>query len=481
VIELRPYQETFICDIRAAMRTSRRVVAVAATGSGKTVCFSFISNGASQKGNRVLIVAHRMEILRQISKALNQYNLRHGWICPGRTMTDDFVQIGMIQTISKRLDRLPEPNIIILDESHHAVSKMYLTMLEKWFKSFVLGVTATPLRLDGKGLGSVFDTMVIGPQTRGLIDTGFLAPFNYLAPELVSMDGVKSRMGDYATEAISEIVDQQFITGSAVKHYQKFLHGKTAIAFCITVDHARHVAEQFSEAGIPAASIDGTMTPAEREKICSDLASGEINVMTSCELVSEGFDCPSVSGCIMLRPTKSLSMYLQMIGRVLRLKSDGGAAIILDHVGNINRHGMPNADRIWSLEGKKKKDDEFKTAKCKNCFRVFAVEKDWKLNAECGDEIKPGCALYTSADDEKTAGDGRTITEVDGELRFITDQPEWAGGISIARAAGAEYKAMLRRADSIDKLKEIAKVRGYNIKWVYHILRSRDGYRNAAE
>ena len=463
---LRPYQEKFIDDIRAAMRTSKRVCGVAATGAGKTVSFSYIANGAFRKNNRVYIIAHRIEILRQISASLAQYNLPHGWICPGRTPTDDYLQIGMIQTITRRLERLPHPDIVILDETHHAVSNSYQSIFDLWDKAYFLGVTATPLRLDGKGLGAVFSSMVLGPQTRELIDQGFLAPFDYYAPQLSDFSGVKTRAGDYASEQIAEIMDKPVITGSAIAHYKKFLPGRTAIAFCVTVAHAEHTAAQFREAGIPAASIDGSMLPWQRDRICSDLACGAIKVMTSCELVSEGFDSPAVNGAILLRPTKSLAMYLQMIGRVLRLKPDGSRAVILDHVGNINTHGMPDTPRKWSLDTKKRKTEKFDTVKCDQCFKVFATGPGWKKDAKCEDDMPPGCALLAEM---REISDGtRELEQVDGELAAITDSPEWAGGISITRAHGREWFALLHRADTAEKLKTVQKMRGYHWGWVKH-------------
>jgi superfamily II DNA or RNA helicase len=479
-VVLRDYQEKAVDDIRAAMRAHRRVLFQLVTGGGKTIIFSYVTNGAVQKQKRVYIFAHRAEILRQISVAIGRYGMHHGWIAPGRTPTNDLCQVGMIQTAARRLDKLPPPDIIVIDEAHHCAAGQYEAILAAWPSAYVLGVTATPLRLDRKGLGKHFDIMVLGPPCRELIDRGFLAPFVYLAPELANFDNVKKRMGDYVNEAIAEIMDKPTITGSAIEHYKTYLPGKTAIAFCISVEHAKNVAEQFSNAGIPAASIDGKMEVTERQAVCRALETGDIKVLTSCELISEGFDAPSVNGAILLRPTASLAMKLQQDGRVLRVKPDGSPAIILDHVGNFHRHGLPDAPRDWTLDGCDKKKKEFKTQKCKACFRVFAVEKNWRSNIKCDQRDDADCLLHVSAKDT-FMGEGRTVEHVDGQLSVITDSPAWAGGISISRAAGPEYKAMLVMADTREKLLEIAKFRGYNRRWVFHVLKSRGYYNEAPE
>ncbi len=476
MIHLRDYQQKAVTDIRAAMAKSRRVLFQLPTGGGKTVIFSFVTNGAAIKGKRVYILAHRQEILRQISAAIAQHNLPHGWIAPGRTPTTDNCQIGMIQTVARRLDTLPAPDMLIVDEAHHAAAQgQYATVLAAWPGAYVLGVTATPERLDGRGLNASFDVMVQGPQSHELIDRGFLANFVYLAPELATFDGVKSRAGDYVSESVADIMDKPQIIGSAISHYQKYLDGKTAIAFCVTVAHAEHVAQQFRDVGIPAASIDGKMLPQQRMEICAALATGRIKVLTSCELISEGFDAPSVNGAILLRPTKSLAMYLQQIGRCLRLKPDGSSAVILDHVGNYSRHGMPNRTRSWSLEGRDKKKEKFDTKKCDLCFKVFEVKKDWKDCAECDERDDPKCALHVKSNEEREPGD-RLISEVAGELRVVSDSPEWAGGINIIRASGPEWKAMIAKADTREKLSEIAKIRGYKRGWVAHMMKIREQY-----
>ncbi len=471
---LRPYQSKGVDDIRAAMAQNRRVLFVLPTGGGKTVTFSFITHAAIQKGKRIYIVVHRAEILDQISVALRQFNVPHGRIQPGRTATNDLVQIAMIGTVVRRLDKLPAPDMIIVDECHHALTSSYVTLFGAYPRARVLGVTATPERLDGRGLGETFDTMVRGPSTRWLIENGFLADFDYYAPEVVAdLSSVKTRMGDYAIDDLAAAMDKPTITGDAVAHYERFLAGRPAIAFCVTVDHAKHVASCFQDAGIASSSIDGSLPPGERKRIVGALKTGEIKVLTSCDLISEGFDVPAVSGAILLRPTKSLSLYLQQVGRALRLKPDGSKAVILDHVGNC-RHGTPKTAREWSLDAKKRKGDSAGVKQCKACFKAFdhAEFGDLKKSGSgCGDE-QEGCLFLAKPKDEALAS-GREIENKAGELVALTDTPEWAGGINIMLAKGEEWKAMIHKADTLEKFKQIAKARGYHWKWANLMMEQR--------
>ena len=472
MITLRPYQTEFVEQIRSAMRASKRVLAVAATGAGKTVMFSYISYHAAMRSNRIIITAHRAEIVQQISNALHSMQIRHGWIMPGRTQTTDAVQVAMIQTLARRLDLIAPPTMLIIDEAHHATSGAYQAVMERFRDAYVLGVTATPQRLDGRGLSPPFEIMVIGPQTRELIEAGFLAPYTYLAPpQVADFSAVKKRMGDYAVDDLAAAMDKATITGDVISHYKRYLAGQSAIAFCVNIAHAEHMAAQFNAAGINAASIDGGTAKTDRGQLLQSLSDGSLKVLTSCDLIGEGVDVPSVNGAILARPTQSLSLDLQQIGRVLRPKPDGTKAVILDHVGNVHRHGVPDAARMWSLEGKAKKPkNQIKIRTCETCYRVFQVEPDWLTSADCGGDpqLEPGCVLLPPAEVKP-----RVLESRDGDLEMVDEAPAWAGGINIVRASGPEWKALVSRARSRDQLAEIARMRGYKPGWIHHILQQR--------
>jgi len=499
MIDLRPYQNDLVDNIRSAFTRSRRVLAVAPTGAGKTVVFSYITKHAEAKGNSIIVTAHRSEIVDQISASLTRFGVTHGRIQPKRAMILANCHVAMVQTLGNRLDKIPAPRLLVVDEAHHAVSPTYTRILEAWPNTKVLGVTATPKRLDGRGLGKWFDEMVLGPTPGELIKGGFLARYQYLAPPSdLDLSSVKSRAGDFAIDAIAEAVEKSTIMGDMVEHYRQYLDGKPAIAFCVTVAHAELVAQKFRDAGYRAASVDGTMDKETRAERMASIGDGRLHVLTSCELISEGVDIPVVSGAILLRPTQSLAMDLQQVGRVLRPKPDGSDAVILDHVGNVKRHGLPDAERIWTLDDKQKKDNP-KTTTCDRCYRVFSSDNPkWRDTAVCGkdpdgeedvDLLRIAKVHYhTGRDDDRlqdalayAATSDRTIdcvlipggaveaslpVQVEGTLELVTPTPSWARGANIA---SDPLSAFMYLADTEEQLREVARMRKYHPRWVKRV------------
>jgi superfamily II DNA or RNA helicase len=457
MLELRAYQNRGVADIRAAFAQYRRVLYVLPTGGGKTVIFAFVVTHAAAKGNRVIILAHRAEIADQISLALQAMGVAHGRIQPGHPRTDDIVQVGMVQTVAGRLAALPEPELMVVDEAHHAVARTWCKVAAAWPNVKVLGVTATPERLDGVGLRDAFDVMVLGPDVRDLIGAGHLAPFRYLAPNrTIDLSEVRITAGDYNAADLANVLDRDTVTGDVVLHYARHLAPRTAIAFCCTVAHAEHVAVRFRDSGIPAASIDGRMSPDERRAAVDRLRTGDIRVLSSCEVISEGFDAPAVGGCILLRPTQSFALYRQQVGRCLRPKADGSAAIICDHVGNVWRHGRPDAPHVWSLDSQRRTIAERQRSalgvrKCKACDTVFATGE---RSGNCG---VADCLFAVPV-----------FSERPGELEEIVSPP-WAHGIDIRAAHGERYYRLLGLAGTNRaRLHEIQVARGYKSGWVHY-------------
>lgn len=495
-VELREYQERLVNDVREAFRQHKRVLAVSPTGSGKTVVFAYITTAAAKKGNRITLLAHRTEIVAQISQALDRMGVRHGRIQPGHTMTDDLVQVAMVQTLARRLDRVVQPNLLVIDEAHHGVAGTWKAITEAWPTSRILGVTATPQRLDGRGLDDAFDTMVLGPTVKTLISAKHLASYRYLSPPRVAnLSKIKTKMGDFDTAESAAEMSKPVVVGDAVEHYVRHLAGRPAIAFCVTVEHAELVAEAFTAAGVRSASVDGTMDPGTRRDRIEGIGNGRYQVLTSCALISEGLDIPVVAGAILLRPTKSLAMFLQQVGRALRPKEDGSYAIILDHVGNVERFGLPDRDRPWSLKGKVK--SEVSTTTCEVCFRVFDTAPNWKKEAQCGfdemlkelpeherpeairvanvlpDGMPAECAIRASV---KGASEGVELPEiVDGDLEERVEIPEsdWHIGYDLVLSRGDRWRELLKLADTREKLEQISRARGYKKGWVSHVLRER--------
>jgi superfamily II DNA or RNA helicase len=345
-----------------------------------------------------------------------------------------------------------------------------------WPSAKVLGVTATPARNDGKGLADCFDKMVIGPEMADLISAGFLASYTYLAPpQMVDLSSVKTKMGDFAVDQLADAMDKAVITGDAIGHYRTHLAGRPAIVFSVTVAHAESVAAQFRAAGFRAASVDGKMTAEDRRGRIASIGDGRLQILTSCELISEGTDIPAVAGAILLRPTKSLGLYLQQVGRSLRPKGDGSGAVILDHVGNVHRHGMPDASRDWSLDSAKRKTDAPGISTCEQCFRAFQVKPDWRADETCAEGQPEGCIL---APVEKEAAAKAKLEVVAGDLEVVTNTPHWSDGLNLVTARGPDFEELLGLADTPEKLKEIARARGFKHGWVRHVMASR--HRRAA-
>jgi hypothetical protein len=294
----------------------------------------------------------------------------------------------------RKITTITRPDFIVVDEAHHIVSPTYMRILDKWRDVPLLGVTATPIRLDNKPLGSVFDAMVVGPQASWLIEQGNLSGFTYYCPpEKIDLSGVRKQAGDYRADDLEQAFNTKAITGHVIEHYRKHLDGKPAIAFCINLKHCADVKAEFIAAGYRAGVIDGNMKPWDRKDIVQRLTDGRLDVLVSCSVVNEGFDVPHVQGAILLRPTQSLGMHMQQIGRALRPKPDGSKAIILDHAGNGLVHGTPDVDREWSLEAKAGKPPPNK--QCKKCFRIFrgcSTRND--IRAECPEFQKRGATWH---------------------------------------------------------------------------------------
>ena len=440
---LREYQQQLIDSMRDGYRSgAQRILAVSPTGSGKTVTFAFVTKSASSKGKRVMIVAHRSEILQQISSALRAVEVEHGVIQSGKSMDQTLnVQVASIGTLVRRFDKVVPPDLIVVDEAHHSMAQQWIDMFAAFPKAQVLGVTATPERLDGKGLSAVYHRLVLGPSVQWLIDRGFLAKPIYFAPkQIVDVSVLKKVAGDYSKGEAEELLNKPSITGDVIQHYRKCANGLRAVVFCVNLRHAEMVADSFRASGIPAASIDGTLTDADRKQRVADLSSGRIPVLTSCEIVSEGFDLPSVGAAILLRPTTSLALHLQQIGRALRPSEGKRNAIILDHVGNCLRHGLAEEEREWSLEGyaaRKRKTDDVRV-ECKQCSKCYAIFVG-KICPQCGSERELS---------------QREIEEREGELVRLEEQHKAA---LLARHRKREEWACKSREDFI----KLGRARGY--------------------
>jgi superfamily II DNA or RNA helicase len=422
------------------------------TGSGKTALTAHMLGTAASKGMNCWFVVHRRELIVQAKAAFDAINVPHGVIAAGFSpYYKQQIQIASIQTLAHRYQHVPEPALIVWDECHHQAAGSWDRIFRAFPNAYHIGLTATPQRLDGAGLGAWYKSMVEGPTVAWLIENKYLAPYSLYAPASVSTKGIHTRMGDFDRTELVQAIDKPTITGDAIKHYQALADRRRAVAFCVSIQHSKHVAEQFNRVGIIAAHLDGETPLTERDATIKKFRRGEIMVLCNVELFSEGFDLPALECAILLRPTQSLGLYLQQVGRALRPSEYKTDAIILDHAGNCARHGLPDDERKWSL------DDKPRTKRGKEalpgvriCKACFAAQKPGVPECRfCGElfEIKP-----------------REVEHVDGQL------------VKVARN---DLKRQQGRADSFDALVELGRQRGYKrpYLWAKYVFNARQAKR----
>jgi DNA repair protein RadD len=380
-IILREYQQKAVDSLRDNIRRGiKSQLLCVATGGGKTVIASSIINGAVKKGSHILFLAHRKSLIEQCAAKLEDFGvLNYSVIMSGakRFNPEATVHVASIQTLIKR--EFPHADLIVIDEAHRAQSKSYRDILANYPNAAVIGLSATPERTDGKGLDDLFQEMVTVTTVSALIEEGFLIrPTLYTGHfNSESLQGIKKRQNDYAEGELQELMDDPKLVGDIISNWRDKANNKLTVVFACGIAHAEHIAQEFFNAGVPSASITSKTTKSEYEAIMSDWRKGFIRVVVNCMVLTEGFDYPELECCILARPTKSLSLFLQMVGRVVRTAPGKNGAIILDHAGNIQEHGAPHLDREWTLLGesdRKKKEFVSSITECKCCSMMYEAE-----------------------------------------------------------------------------------------------------------
>lgn len=353
---LRPYQQAAIENARREFRSgARSVVIVAPTGAGKSVIFGSIAAQHVAGGGRVLVVAHRRELVKQAAGHLRRHGLIPRTIVGGSALgpVESRATVAAIQSLTAKAwrDRMPPASLVIWDECHHIKAPSFMSVQQAYASAHHVGLTATPARADRSPLGDVFDRMVVVATVRELTDGGFLVPCEVWAPPQS-----KTKLAADAAEA-----------------YLDHGEGKRAIVFCANVTHAKETAAALRAASVAAEYVDGTMATRDRDAALARFASGETQVITNCSLISEGFDVPACKCVVIARGCDSVAMYLQAVGRALRPESSGDSALVIDLRGAVHKHGMPDADRAYSLSG-----EAISTVpgvepvkQCKKCGAVF--------------------------------------------------------------------------------------------------------------
>lgn len=468
-VTLRPYQEKLIAETRQALKVHRKVVVVSPTGSGKTNLSGFMMKGAAERDVSSMFIVHRKELVEQTGATMDRIGMDFGIVAAGFPFQPyKKITVASVGTLVSRLDKIPQPGLILLDEAHHASAGTWRTITDFFPNALYVGLTATPERLDGRGLDHLFKAIVPGPSVRWLIDNGYLAPFRIWSHPGPDLRSIKITAGDYNQGALEDAMDKPHLVGDIVQHYLQIANGTQAVAFCVSVKHAVNLAEAFRAAGVAAEEIDGAASKGHRSDVIARFRSGEIRVLTSIDLLGEGFDLPAMQTAILARPTASLGLLTQQVGRPLRpvyapnMPLDTveqrlhaiqcGAkpfAILLDHAGNIARHGLPDQERHWTLEGRKKKPG-IKLPPMKQCTNCFgSLTASTMKCPHCGYVFESGA---------------RMIVEIEGKLQEI----------DLAQAKRMEQEIALKKAAKAEeaRLRIISKERNYRVGWIGHRMRA---------
>ena len=442
MMELRPYQlDLFQKTQSAFMRGYRRPLVVAPCGAGKSYLFAEM---VRKTRGEALVLTHRQELKQQHEALFRKLGIKNA-------------RVAMIMTEANRLGKYPTPSLIVADEAHLSRSNSWMSVIEH-YNTWTVGMTATPVRLDGKPLGDVFDTMVEGVDVRWLIEHQNLAPYEYYAPTLIETDGLRTLAGDYVVSDLEKLMNERAIYGDVIDCYQRFAGEERAIAYCVSVEHARATAGAFSEAGIPAEFLSAGTPARQRQKIVDSFRAGDFKILCNVGIISEGVSIDEVTCCLLLRPTESVALGIQQMMRCMRYLP-GKTAKIIDFVGNYTRIGLPDDPREWSLgEPLKRKQrldgsGDFYIRTCPECYMTF---KTAPVCPFCGAEY-PLHPREIKAHEEI-------------ELQRITAE-------EMARVEQEKKKARAEqgRAQTFEELVALGKAKGYRNPsyWATQVMRGR--------
>lgn len=448
---LRPYQVRAIEHVFArAAGGCRRLLVVAPTGSGKATIAAELARLWSQGRRRVLFVAHRRELIRQaydrfVLNGVPESDVGVIMATDRRRRPAASVQVASIDTL--RVRQKPLADIVMVDEAHRALAQSFRDLAAEYPHALHIGFTATPYRADGRGLGDAYDELHVVAGVKELIAGGYLVEprvFTIPADKRPDLSAVRVKRGDYDERALAAAVDQSPLVGNIVEHWRRHAEGLRTFAFAVSVAHSKHIVDRFRAAGVAAEHLDGTTATDERDAVLERVARGETLVVGNCALFIEGVDVPSVKCAILARPTKSTGLYLQQAGRILR-PWNGLGAVILDHGGCVLEHGLPQEERVFSLESQPRRPRDPNAGPpvrvCTGCEAVLPL-----ATATC-----PECGAILVEREERDA----VPEETAGELTLATED-------------------LVRRAEW-DRLCAVARERGYMPGWVFQQFRARFG------
>lgn len=465
--ELRPYQTKVVANIGDTIAAgNRHVLVVAPTGAGKTVIANAIIKEQIDKPNTgVLVLAHTREIIAQTCGKLYEGGINHGVIQAGFASRPHCqVQVASISTLWSRAMRtrrmeLPAADLLIVDEAHHAPAQIYRKIIAAYPDAVLIGLTATPCRGDGRGLGGIFDTIIECPQVADLVAEKFLVRTRVFAPAEPDLAGIEIRTGDYVENQLAERMDRPKLIGDIVSHWHKFGERRKTVCFAVNVQHSLHIRNEFLASGVRAEHVDGAMPKSERDAVLARLASGATEVVTNCMVLTEGWDLPAVSCCILARPTRRMGLYRQMVGRVLRRVPGKVNAIVLDHSGATFRHGFVE-DRVeWTLAPDKRAESPTHAARLRSGYGSRMLECTKCGSIRTAGEPCRHCGFFPTPSP-------RNVIVKDGDLALV-DRGRRIADKPIDPNERIKWYGMLAH---------IAAARGYRRGWADHKFQEKFGH-----
>jgi superfamily II DNA or RNA helicase len=449
MIVLRDYQTALIDQTRDAMRRGvKRILITAPTGSGKTNLTAHMLASAAARGRRCWFCVHRKELLDQsVSTFIEAADIHTGIVAaqyPASPLAP--VQVCSVPSLARRSATLSPPDLIVWDEAHHIASRSWATIAQQFPHATHIGLTATPQRLDGHGLKPFFDVLIQGPTTAELIAHGYLSSYRFYAPGVgPTLDGIHTQAGDFNRKELSDVMEVSTVVGDCVSHYRAHCMDSRALVFAWSLESSRRLAEQFSAASIPAAHVDGETPRAERTAAMANFRSGAIKVLCNVDLFGEGLDVPAVDAVFLLRPTASLGLYLQQVGRGLRPHAGKSVVRIFDHVNNWQRHGLPDDARVWSLDGatKRASQSEQMAKRCAQCFGVSPISA----------KVCRYCQAPFMVKARKVIEEAGTLQEAD---------------LDVLRVLCGTMPATPARPTSLAEWQALARQKGYKLGWAWH-------------
>jgi DNA repair protein RadD len=350
---LYPFQQAIFNEMLVDLFNRRHPLVQLPTGAGKTHLAAYL--GKVTVGKSIWFVCHRAELVAQTERVFVEAGASYGVVsAKGASAPQESLQICMIGSLPRRFGALRRPEIMIFDECHHLPARTWHRLGEEFDEAIRVGLTATPYRLDGAALDPYFSRIINGPPTRTLIEQNYLSDFVYYAPSRPNLSGVRvsRRSGEFDQSQLEKIMMSDVLIGDVVDHYKRLAPGRKALVYCVSIDASMEIAGRFNKAGIIAAHVDADTPENERKDALAALADGRIEILCNVELFTEGLDIPDIGAVILLRPTRSLGLARQMIGRGMRAKANSEALIVLDHANLYAEFGTPDYEYEWRLDGK---------------------------------------------------------------------------------------------------------------------------------